>query len=67
MAQPTATPLNMSLEEKLDKIRMPRLQNQQQTGVVLKAVEDTLRDQKTDFTPTGYFAALLALLPQAIT
>ncbi|OBT54201.1 hypothetical protein VE04_06515 [Pseudogymnoascus sp. 24MN13] len=67
MAQPTATPLNMSLEEKLDKIRMPKLQNQQQTGVVLKAVEDTLRDQKTDFTPTGYFAALLALLPQAIT
>lgn len=30
MAQPTATPLNMSLEEKLDKIRMPKLQNQQQ-------------------------------------
>lgn len=30
-------------------------------------MEDTLRDQKADFTPTAYFAALLALLPQSIT
>lgn len=34
---------------------------------MLTAVEDTLRDQKTEFTPTGYFAALLALLRQSIT
>jgi len=33
---------------------------------VLSAVEDTLRDQKTEATPTGYFAALLALLRQAV-
>lgn len=35
--------------------------------MVLSAVEDTLRDQKTDFSPTAYFAALLALLGQAIS
>lgn len=38
-----------------------------QTSVVLSAVEDTLRDQRADFTPTAYFAALLALLPQSIS
>src|ERR1017187_9812130 len=37
------------------------------TAIVLSAVEDTLRDQKTEFSPTGYFAALLALLRQSIT
>jgi ribosomal RNA-processing protein 12 len=37
------------------------------TAVVLSAVEDTLRDQKTDFTPTAYFAAVLALLNQSIS
>ncbi|KAL3427189.1 ribosomal rna-processing protein 12 [Phlyctema vagabunda] len=57
----------MSLEEKLDKIRSPKLQNQQQTAVVLSAVEDTLREQKTEPSPTGYFAALLALLRQSIS
>lgn len=57
----------MSLEEKLDKIRSPRLQNQQSTQIVLSAVEDTLREQKTEATPAGYFAALLALLRQAIS
>lgn len=38
-----------------------------QTAVVLSAVEDTLRDQKTDFSPTAYFAALLALLSQSLS
>ncbi|KAM3081869.1 pre-rRNA processing protein [Clarireedia jacksonii] len=56
----------MSLQEKLDKIRSPKLQNQHQTAIVLSAVEDTLRDQKTEPTPTGYFAALLALLRQSV-
>jgi ribosomal RNA-processing protein 12 len=37
------------------------------TQVVLSAVEDTLRDQKSEFTPTAYFAALLSLLAQFIT
>lgn len=32
----------------------------------MSAVEETLREQKTEFTPTGYFAALLALLRQSI-
>lgn len=36
------------------------------TAVVLNAVEDTLRDQKADFSATAYFAALLALLSQAL-
>jgi len=30
-------------------------------------VEDTLRDQKTEASPTGYFAALLALLRQSVS
>ena len=33
--------------------------------MVLSAVEDILREQKTEFTPTAYFAALLSLLQQA--
>ena len=37
-----------------------------QTLVVLSAIEDTLKDQQHGFTPTAYFAALLALLSQAI-
>ncbi|KAI8624017.1 NUC173 domain-containing protein [Xylariaceae sp. FL1651] len=55
-----------TLEEKLDKIRSPNLQSQQQTVVVLKAVEETLKEQNTTPTPTAYFAALLALLNQSI-
>lgn len=58
----------MSLEERLDKIRSsPKLQNQQQTAVVLNAVEDTLRQQNTEATPTAYFAALLSLQNQYIS
>ncbi|KAL8674398.1 MAG: hypothetical protein Q9168_001190 [Polycauliona sp. 1 TL-2023] len=55
----------MSLEEKLDKIRSPKLQNQRETAIVLSAVEDTLKEQHHSQTPTGYLAALLALLNQA--
>ncbi|KAI1471825.1 NUC173-domain-containing protein [Daldinia caldariorum] len=55
-----------TLEEKLDKIRSPNLQSQQQTVVILKAVEETLKEQGTQPTPTGYFAALLALLNQSL-
>ncbi|KAH0544844.1 hypothetical protein FGG08_001073 [Glutinoglossum americanum] len=58
---------SVSLASKLDKIRSPNLQNQRQTAVVLSAVEDTLRDQKTEFAPTAYFAAVLALLNQSIS
>ncbi|KAK4964360.1 pre-rRNA processing protein [Elasticomyces elasticus] len=58
----------MSLSERLDKIRsQPKLQNQQQTAVVLSAVEDTLKGQHSDPTPTAYFAALLSLLAQYIS
>ncbi|KAK8165617.1 armadillo-type protein [Phyllosticta citrichinensis] len=57
----------MSLPERLDRIRSsPKLQSQQQSAVVLSAVEDTLRAQKSEFTPTAYFAALLSLLAQYI-
>lgn len=38
-----------------------------QTVVVLKAVEETLKEQDTSPTPTGYFAALLALLNQSLS
>lgn len=33
--------------------------------MVLSSIEETLRDQKTKFTATAYFAALLALLKQS--
>ncbi|KAI0181460.1 NUC173-domain-containing protein [Hypoxylon sp. FL1284] len=55
-----------TLEEKLDKIRSPNLQSQQQTKVILNAVEETLKEQNTQPTPTGYFAALLSLLNQSL-
>lgn len=55
----------MSLEEKLAKIKSPNLQSQQHTKVVLESIEETLREQNTKFTPTAYFAALLALLKQS--
>jgi ribosomal RNA-processing protein 12 len=35
--------------------------------VVLSAIEDTLRSQNSDFTPTAYFAALLAVLGREIS
>ena len=35
--------------------------------VVLSSIEDTLQEQNTKFTPTAYFAALLALLKQTIS
>ncbi|KAE8371634.1 armadillo-type protein [Aspergillus bertholletiae] len=56
-----------TLAEKLERIKSPKLQNQHHTAVVLSAVEDTLRDQNADFSPTAYFAALLALLSQSIS
>lgn len=53
------------LESRLRQIRsQPKLQNQQQTNLVLNAVEDTLRSQGSPFTPTAYFAALLSVLSQ---
>ncbi|RSL67814.1 hypothetical protein CEP53_002840 [Fusarium sp. AF-6] len=55
----------LSLAEKLDKIKSPGLQSQKRTVVVLQAVESTLKEQNEAPTPTGYFAALLALLQQA--
>lgn len=68
MADDVATKHKMSLQERLDKIRSaPRQQNQQQTGVVLNAIEDTLRTQNSEPTPTAYFAALLSLLGQYIS
>ncbi|KAF2470694.1 NUC173-domain-containing protein [Lindgomyces ingoldianus] len=58
----------MALTEKLARIRdSPKLQSQQHTAVVLSAIEDTLREQKSDFTPTAYFAALLSLLSHQIS
>jgi ribosomal RNA-processing protein 12 len=36
-------------------------------SVVLSAIEETLRQQNSEFTPTAYFAALLALLGRQVT
>jgi len=56
----------VDLDSRLAQIRnSPKLQNQQQTAVVLSAVEDSLKEQKSERTPTAYFAALLSLLKQA--
>ena len=38
-----------------------------QTHVLLSAIEDTLRQQNSERTPTAYFAALLSLLSRQIT
>ncbi|KAF2829926.1 NUC173-domain-containing protein [Ophiobolus disseminans] len=58
----------MSLEERLTKIRdNPKLQGQHQTHVLLSAIDDTLRQQNSERTPTAYFAALLSLLSRQIT
>ncbi|KAK4248672.1 NUC173 domain-containing protein [Corynascus novoguineensis] len=51
-----------SLQEKLDKIRSPNLQNQKQTASVLEGVESAFKERNTEPTPTAYFAALLSLL-----
>lgn len=68
MGSPGRNNVKMALEERFAKIRSsPKLQNQQQTAVVLNAVEDTLRSQKSEPTPTAYFAALLSLSSQYIT
>ncbi|KAG9248186.1 NUC173 domain-containing protein [Calycina marina] len=56
--------MSLTLEDRLNKIKSPNLQSQQQYSVILKAVEETLNNETT---PTAYFAALLALLPKAIT
>ena len=56
------------LERRLEKIRhQPKLENQKHTSVVLSAVEDTLRQQNSQFTPTAYFAALLSTLDQYVS
>ncbi|TVY21227.1 Ribosomal RNA-processing protein [Lachnellula arida] len=55
----------MSLAEKLDKIRSPKLEGQQQTRIVLSSVDETLKAQKSEANPTAYFAVLLDLLRQA--
>lgn len=39
MAENTAPPSSMTLEEKLDKIRMPKLQNQQQVSFSATRIE----------------------------
>ncbi|KAF3914423.1 hypothetical protein ABW21_db0209367 [Orbilia brochopaga] len=58
-----------SLEEKLDRIRTPNLQNQAQTAIVLNALEASLREEDPNATPTptAYFSALLSVLHQYIT
>ncbi len=55
------SPASLSLPERLQAVKIAH------TKVVLSAVEDTLRDQKTEQTPTAYFAVILALLSQSIS
>ncbi|SPO05660.1 probable ribosomal RNA-processing protein 12 [Cephalotrichum gorgonifer] len=58
MASPT-------FEEKIAKIKSPGLESQQRNVHILGAIEETLKEQNTPNTPTGYFAALLAVLEQS--
>lgn len=57
----TPTLASSTLSARLEAIKIP------QTRTVLAAVEDTLRDQGTEPTPTAYFAVILALLSQSIS
>ncbi|KAF2446900.1 NUC173-domain-containing protein [Karstenula rhodostoma CBS 690.94] len=58
----------MSLEERLVKVRdSPKGSTQYQNAVVLAAIEDTLKQQNSEPTPTAYFAALLALLVRQVS
>lgn len=54
--------------DRLDQIRnQPKLQSQKQNALVLKAIDDTLKEQNSALTPTAYFAALLSLLNQHVS
>lgn len=55
------TPMSDPLSVRLLSVKIP------QTKVVLSAVQDTLREQKTEPTPTAYFSVVLALLSQSIS
>lgn len=58
----------VQLNERLEKIRsQPKLQSQQQTAVVLKAVEDTLQSQQSEPSPTAYFSALQSILDKSLS
>jgi ribosomal RNA-processing protein 12 len=63
-AEAEAPVKTINLDERLKSIRTSssKLPNQVQNTVVLTAVEATLKEQKSEFTPTAYFAALLSLL-----
>ncbi|KAK9240336.1 NUC173 domain-containing protein [Lipomyces kononenkoae] len=60
----------ITLDSKLDKIRHHRTSNlphQKQVYFTLEAVEATLKEQKTELTPSAYVVALLSILPQAFS
>ena len=48
----------------LQQHRPAQLANCKQTRNTLNSIEETLKAQNVDFTPTAYFAAALALLKQ---
>ena len=50
-----------TLSSRLQAIKIPQMR------IVLSAIEDTLKDQKTEPTSTAYFAIILALLSQSIS
>ncbi|KAK0615826.1 NUC173 domain-containing protein [Bombardia bombarda] len=57
----SAAPIQ-TLQEKLDKIRSPNLQNQKQVAGVLEGIDSAFKERNTPTSPTAYFAALLSLL-----
>ncbi|KAK7203887.1 NUC173 domain-containing protein [Myxozyma melibiosi] len=60
----------VTLESKLDRIRLhktSKLQHQKQLSVILDAVEQTLKEQNTELSPSAYVIALLSLLNQAFS
>ncbi|KAK9464334.1 NUC173 domain-containing protein [Lipomyces arxii] len=59
-----------SLESKLARIRQHRtskLPHQKQLATILDAIEQTLKEEETELTPSAYVVALLSLLGQDLT
>ncbi|TPX39827.1 hypothetical protein SeMB42_g06227 [Synchytrium endobioticum] len=57
----------MEVDDIFEKIRpqiSSKLDNQRQAALVLRAVEDTIREQNEDLVPLSYFGAMMTMLEQ---
>ena len=58
MAENTAPPSSMTLEEKLDKIRMPKLQNQQQVSFASREIRLQHQELTARYRPASFLRQL---------